>query len=150
ADQGRGWDQRPARETSERPVPSSWRFVGRARADFPIPLPELGRLRSREARRPGAGLRFGLRADPAAGSLPAQAGRAAVRGLFRGPIPQPSPRHPDRHRAVIVTVDSGAQKRGLVLNYQITGEMATRAVVRLDFDRDPLTGEYDYRNPHLV
>jgi len=40
--------------------------------------------------------------------------------------------------------------RGLCRNYQITGELAVRAVVRVDFERDPITQLLDYRKPHAV
>jgi hypothetical protein len=37
----------------------------------------------------------------------------------------------------------------VVRNYQITGESATRTVVRVEFSKDP-DGRTDYRRPHTV
>ncbi len=54
------------------------------------------------------------------------------------------------------SVETAGDLRGLVRNYQITGEMATRAVVRIGFDRlsndpnSPLYDEFDYSRPHAV
>ena len=51
-------------------------------------------------------------------------------------------------------VTSGANV-GLCVNYQITGEFATRSVVRVDFDKvidpnDPRYGQSDVTRPHIV
>ncbi len=54
------------------------------------------------------------------------------------------------------SVETAGDFRGLVRNYQITGEMATRAVIRVGFDRlsndpnSPLYDEFDYSRPHAV
>jgi hypothetical protein len=37
----------------------------------------------------------------------------------------------------------------IVRNYQITGETATRSVMRVEFDKDQ-AGRTDYRRPHVV
>lgn len=50
----------------------------------------------------------------------------------------------------IATADDGAIKKGLCINYQITGELAIRAVVRVEFEKDPVTQSTDYRKPHAV
>lgn len=65
---------------------------------------------------------------------------------------KPARRNPEDTGPSIVT--SGADK-GLCRNYQITGEMATRAVIRLEFDRitDPFSPQFnqlDYSRPHAV
>ncbi len=55
-----------------------------------------------------------------------------------------------------VSVETSGDLRGLVRNYQITGEQATRAVVRIGFDRlsddpnSPLYDEFNYSRPHAV
>lgn len=54
------------------------------------------------------------------------------------------------------SVETAGNERGLVRNYQITGEMATRTVIRIDFERlssdpnSPLYTEFDYSHPHAV
>jgi hypothetical protein len=53
------------------------------------------------------------------------------------------------------SVATGGRNVGMPINYRITGEIATRAVVRVDFDRfnDPTRPDYnkpDYSRPHLV
>jgi hypothetical protein len=60
---------------------------------------------------------------------------------------KPARQNPERTGPSIVTT---GPDRGLCRNYQITGEMATRAVVRVEFDTDPITGEPDYRRPHPI
>ena len=60
---------------------------------------------------------------------------------------KPARRNPEDDGPSIVTT---GPDRGLVRNYQITGEMATRTVMRVDFDLDPFTGRLDYRHPRLV
>lgn len=65
---------------------------------------------------------------------------------------KPARRNPEDTGPSIVT--SGPE-RGLCRNYQITGEMATRAVIRVEFDRitDPLSPQYnqlDYSRPRAV
>jgi hypothetical protein len=53
-------------------------------------------------------------------------------------------------------VVTSGDERGLVRNYQITGELATKAVVRIEFERlsnnpsDPLYDQFDYRKPRAV
>ena len=59
---------------------------------------------------------------------------------------KPARRNPEDTGPSIVT--SGTD-RGLCRNYQITGEMATRAVIRIEFDRFP-NGELNYARPHAV
>ncbi len=61
---------------------------------------------------------------------------------------KPARRNPDGSGPSIVT--AAGPDKGLCLNYQITGEMATRSVVRVEFERDPVTKEIDYRKPHAV
>jgi hypothetical protein len=46
-----------------------------------------------------------------------------------------------------IGVDAGTK---LTRNYQITGELATRAVMRVEFERDPLTGRSVFNRPHAV
>ncbi|HEU0008217.1 MAG TPA: hypothetical protein VFT34_00215 [Verrucomicrobiae bacterium] len=46
-----------------------------------------------------------------------------------------------------IGVDAGTK---LTRNYQITGELATRAVVRVEFERNPLTGQSLFNRPHAV
>jgi hypothetical protein len=65
---------------------------------------------------------------------------------------KPARRNPENSGPSIVT--AGPDK-GLCLNYQITGEMATRAVIRVEFEpiddpASPLDGKPDYRRPHAV
>jgi len=65
---------------------------------------------------------------------------------------KPARRNPEDTGPSIVT--SGPD-RGLCRNYQITGEMATRAVIRVEFDRitDPLSPQFnqlDYSRPRAV
>jgi hypothetical protein len=65
---------------------------------------------------------------------------------------KPARRNPEDTGPSIVT--SGADQ-GLCRNYQITGEMATRAVIRIEFDRitNPFSPQYnqlDYSRPHAV
>src|SRR6185503_3240437 len=65
---------------------------------------------------------------------------------------KPARRNPEDTGPSIVT--SGPD-RGLCRNYQITGEMATRAVIRIEFDRitNPFSPQYnqlDYSRPHAV
>ncbi len=46
-----------------------------------------------------------------------------------------------------IGVDAGTK---LTRNYQITGELATRAVVRVEFERNPVTGQSLFHRPHAV
>ena len=46
-----------------------------------------------------------------------------------------------------IGVDAGTK---LTRNYQITGELATRAVVRVEFERNPVTGQSLFNRPHAV
>jgi len=53
------------------------------------------------------------------------------------------------------SIETGGANKGLCRNYQITGEMATRAVIRVEFDRitDPLSPQYNqlnYARPRAV
>ena len=53
-------------------------------------------------------------------------------------------------------VRSGGAAFGMPINYRITGEVATRAVLRVEYDRlsddplDPLYRQFDYTRPHVV
>jgi hypothetical protein len=60
---------------------------------------------------------------------------------------KPARTNPEDNGPSIVT---SGDWRGLCRNYQITGELAVRAVVRVDFERDPNTQLTDYRKPHAV
>jgi len=49
------------------------------------------------------------------------------------------------------SVETAGDLRGLVKNYQITGELATRTVVRIEFEVDPVnTNIVDYSRPRAV
>lgn len=73
---------------------------------------------------------------------------------------KPAKRDPEDNGPSIQIVTEGAlgnsdyQPKGLVRNYQITGEMATRAVIRVEFDRFPVGhinyGQLNYARPHAV
>jgi hypothetical protein len=63
---------------------------------------------------------------------------------------KPAPNLPD-YPSIVTT----GPHAGMCINYQITGETAARAVIRVDFDRimDPASPFYlkpDYRRPHAV
>jgi hypothetical protein len=63
---------------------------------------------------------------------------------------KPAPNLPD-----YASVVASGPYAGMVINYQITGEVATRSVVRVDFERElnPASTNYlkfDYRKPHAV
>jgi hypothetical protein len=63
---------------------------------------------------------------------------------------KPAPNLPDYPSVV-----TSSPYAGMVINYQITGEVATRSVVRVDFERElnPASTNYlkfDYRKPHAV
>jgi hypothetical protein len=65
---------------------------------------------------------------------------------------KPARRNPEDSGPSIVTT---GPDRGLCRNYQITGEMATRAVIRVEFDRitDPFSPQFnqlDYSRPRAV
>jgi hypothetical protein len=68
---------------------------------------------------------------------------------------KPAKRNPEDDGPSIQVVTEGTpgnpdyQPKGLVRNYQITGEMATRAVIRVEFDRFP-NGQINYAKPHAV
>jgi len=49
------------------------------------------------------------------------------------------------------SVETAGAQRGLVRNYQITGEVATRTVVRVEFEADANNpSQLDYRRPRIV
>ena len=68
---------------------------------------------------------------------------------------KPAKRDPEDNGPSIQVVTEGTpgnpdyQPKGLVRNYQITGEMATRAVIRVEFDRFS-NGQINYARPHAV
>ncbi len=68
---------------------------------------------------------------------------------------KPAKRDPDDAGPSILTAnDPKFGPKGLISNYQITGEMATRAVIRVEFDRFPVGhinyGQLNYARPHAV
>ncbi len=63
---------------------------------------------------------------------------------------KPARRDPDDSGPSILPADDPKfGLRGLCSNYQITGETATRAVIRVEFDRFP-NGQINYARPHAV